>query len=86
MRKKKGGDAYYILAHQYIAAYLNQLNGADTSAISTELNTAGTLLSDNNPGTLTGRGKLALRQTFVNLAGILDNYNNGIIGPGHCEE
>ena len=26
----KKGNAYYILAHAYIAAYLNELNGADT--------------------------------------------------------
>jgi hypothetical protein len=37
------GNAYWILAHAYIAAVLNDLNGADTSAITTELAEAKTL-------------------------------------------
>ncbi len=33
----KKGYAYYILAHAYIAAKLNELNGADTSVVASEL-------------------------------------------------
>ncbi len=76
-----GGNAYYILARQYIAAVLNQLSGADTSAITTELALAAQLLADYTPGSsITG----ALRDSFINTAGTLDDYNNGVIGPGHC--
>ena len=34
MRTPPVGDAWFILAHQYIAAYLNGLNGADLSFVS----------------------------------------------------
>ena len=27
-----------------------------------------------------------LRAEFIRLAQILDDYNNGLIGPGHCDE
>lgn len=76
-----GGNAYYILARQYIAAALNQLSGANTSVISAELALAAQLLADYTPAsTITG----ALRDSFINTAGTLDDYNNGVIGPGHC--
>lgn len=78
-----GGNAYYILAHQYIAVVLNQLSGADTSAVSTELALAAQLLADYTPSSsITG----ALRDSFINTAGALDDYNNGVIGPGHCSK
>ncbi len=77
------GNAYYILAYQYIAAVLNQLSGADTSAITAELTLAAQLLADYTPGSsITG----ALRDSFINTASTLDDYNNGRIGPGHCSK
>ncbi|MCI0398418.1 MAG: hypothetical protein L0332_06115 [Chloroflexi bacterium] len=82
-----GGNAYYILAHAYIAAYLNGLNGADTSAIATELAHAADLLNeyDGNPKAMS-QIKGAVRQDFIQTAYVLDQYNNGAIGPGHCSE
>jgi len=85
----KGGNAYYILAHAYIAATLNGLRGADTSAITSELAQAALLLDqyDGNPDSMDGlKGKQAreVRATFIALAAVLDDYNNGYIGPGHC--
>lgn len=77
----QGGNAYYILAHAYIAAFLNGLDGADTSAVSEQLTHAVELLSLYSP---TSKLSKAVRQDFVNTAGILDQYNNGLIGPGHC--
>jgi hypothetical protein len=76
-----GGNAYYILAKQYIAAKLNQCKGADTSVISSDLTTAQNLLSTYTP---TSTLSAAVRQQFLNTATKLDNYNKGIIGPGHC--
>jgi hypothetical protein len=84
-----GGNAYYQLAHQYEAAVLNILNGADGSAVTSTLADAYALL--NNPAnTPTSIGKLKgsdpLRAQFIKLAGILGSYNTGLIGPGHCSE
>ena len=30
--------------------------------------------------------KNAVRKQFIALAGILGSYNEGLIGPGHCDE
>ena len=76
------GDAYYILAHQYMAAVLNQMNGANTSTIDSTLAAARTILANSAPGTLKG----ANANNAKTLAGILDQYNNGLIGPGHCSD
>jgi len=83
------GNAYWILAHAYIAAKLNQLNGADFSAAQAAFDSATALFSNPSytPTYIGGlRGSSPLRQTFISLATILDNYNNGLIGPGHCSE
>ena len=78
------GDAYWILAHQYIAAYLNALSGAlITTEVEAALLAAHTWFSSYGPrvSPSSDYGQLA-----VELSGTLDDYNNGIIGPGHCEE
>jgi hypothetical protein len=82
-----GGNAYYILAHAYIAAQLNQLNGADFSAAQTAFNQATALFANpaNTPASV-GALRGSARNTWINLATTLDNYNNGLIGPGHCSE
>lgn len=79
------GSAYYILAHAYIAAKLNGLNGADTSAIASVLASAEAIFSAYTPVQVT-LWKGAKRQAVIDLAKLLDNYNNGLIGPGHCSE
>lgn len=77
------GNAYYILAHAYIAAYLNDLNGADISAISGDMAWAASFFATHTPSaTLTS----AERAVVIATATKLDNYNNGLIGPGHCNE
>jgi hypothetical protein len=85
---KSTGNAYYILAFQWIAAQLNQLAGASiTGAAAAAFADGQTLLSSHTPseiGALSGDDPL--RQQFISLAGILDDYNNGVIGPGHCPE
>jgi hypothetical protein len=82
-----GGNAYYLLARQYIAAQLNVLNGADDSAIATAFSEATTLFETYTPAEIGAlKGKDALRQQFITLAGTLGSYNEGLIGPGHCDE
>jgi hypothetical protein len=78
-----GGNAYYILAHAYIAAVLNDLNGADTSAVTSQLAHAAVLFGSYTPTSMLPR---IVRADFINTASILDQYNNGLIGPGHCSE
>jgi hypothetical protein len=88
----QGGNAYYILAHAYIAAVLNELNGATVPAeVAAAMSEAESLLDeyDGNPQTMDGlKGKDAkeIRQDFVDTAMTLDDYNNGVTGPGHCTE
>jgi hypothetical protein len=83
----KGGNAYYILAHQYIAAQLNVLSGASIPVeVEAAWNEATELFKVYTPeeiGALEGEDEL--RQQFIDIAELLDDYNNGVIGPGHCE-
>jgi hypothetical protein len=84
---KSGGNAYYILAFQWIAAELNQDAGASISGAAAAAFAAGqTLLSSHTPseiGALSGDDPL--RQQFISAAATLDDYNYGVIGPGHCD-
>jgi hypothetical protein len=81
------GDASLILAHQLIAAKLNVANGADDSAIASTITAADDWLDDYSgklpygvsPGSSAGQQATALADT-------LDDYNNGVIGPGHCDD
>ena len=80
---KKNGK-YYILAHQYIAAQLNMLAGADPTAAQAAFDEATILLENNTPEMV--KGNANLEADCVRLGGILDEYNNGVIGPGHCDD
>jgi hypothetical protein len=82
-----GGNAYYILAHAYIAAQLNQLNGADFTAAQAAYDQATALFNTYTPAQVAAmRTNSAVRRQFISLASTLDQYNNGYIGPGHCSE
>jgi hypothetical protein len=76
------GNAYYILASQYIAARLNQERGADTSVVAEELARGEELLQNITP---TSTISPATRQEMISIAETLDQYNNGQIGPGRCD-
>ncbi len=88
----RGGNAWYILAHQYIAAELNVLNGAAIPpAVLADWTAAGAMLQQwdaDGPGTpgdnLIPRGPN--RNAAIALAGSLADYNEGVTGPGHCDE
>ena len=82
----KGGNAYLILAHQYIAAELNVLNEASIpSDVLDAWEQAGELLVKYESD-LSIPKKGPDRKTAINLYELLDDYNNGLIGPGHCSE
>lgn len=71
------GDAYYILAHQYIAAKLNGISGASMPD---------RVLNVYNMATLYFEGKSnPSRSTIISWAEVLTAYNEGRIGPGHCD-
>jgi hypothetical protein len=79
-----GGNAFLILAHQYQAAILNQLDGASVPTdVGTALSQAADLL-DNYSSIPNPKG--AVRNTMLTLAGTLGAYNEGTTGPGHCSE
>ncbi|MEW6336557.1 MAG: hypothetical protein ACOY3Y_13735 [Acidobacteriota bacterium] len=78
-----GGNAYYILAHAYIAAELNTLGGLTSiPEVDAAMAWSRTFFPDRNP-----EAKLSkdLRAEALAVATILDDYNNGLIGPGHCD-
>ncbi len=82
----KGGDAYLILAHQYIAAVLNRASGASApSSVQKVISDAKAWFSSGvNLDSCSG----AACDTQKNWAGILDTYNNGMYpgAPATCPE
>lgn len=77
------GNAAYILSHAYIAAKLNILDGASsTPAVNAAITGAEAYFTSHG---LAAPPK-AQRATLLGYATTLDNYNNGLIGPGHCSE
>ena len=82
-----GGNAYYILAHQYIAAKLNVLAGASSTSISSELALAEALFEEYTPEEIGDRDvDPDLRAQFIELAETLDEFNNGNLGVPHCDD
>jgi hypothetical protein len=78
------GNAYYILAQQYIAAKLNVLNGASTTpAVNAAIAAAESFFATKTPSSSLTRAE---RAAVIANATTLDNYNNGVVGPGHCSE
>lgn len=78
------GDPYYILAHAYIAAKLNILDGASsTSAVDAAIAAAEAYFATAVPGASLTKAQKA---ELIGYATTLDQYNNGLIGPGHCSE
>ncbi len=81
----KGGNVYYQLAHQYMAAELNVLNGASTtSEVTAALSGAETWLNKITDPSVVIKAKDA--PNVKNWASVLAKYNEGLIGPGHCDE
>ncbi len=74
------GNAYYILGYQFIAATLNVASGASAPAnVQQALSDADAYFTDPGSSSLT-------RDQLIAMAGLLDSYNNGLTGPGHCSD
>lgn len=86
MQTPVNGNAYYNLSFHYIAAKLNTLRGASAPEnVMNAIAEAEKLFQQYTPlqiGSL--KSSDALRQKFIQYAALLDQYNNGEIGPGHC--
>jgi len=76
------GNGLVSLAHQLIATKLNVLGGADPTAAAVAIASADALIGSLVVPPI-GTGSLPSNQTS-SLTQTLDDYNNGVIGPGHC--
>ena len=73
------GDAFYILSAQWIAAKLNVANGAEAPVeVESALAAADALLEGCEISEED-------REFAVALSELLDAFNNGEVGPAHCE-
>lgn len=76
------GDAWIILAHQYIAAILNIASGAASPLqVDLVIERAETWLLDHCGGVPASDAP----PRVFRWIGILERYNEGDIGPGHCD-
>jgi hypothetical protein len=84
------GNAYFNLAPHFVAATLNIEAGASASMqVLTALDAAQELFETHTVQQIAGlKGDEAPRPRFIELAGVLDMYNNGegSLGPAHCSE
>ena len=78
------GNIYYLLAPQYIATELNFLNGADPTDATDAFDEAAAMLSGKTPSSCLNMGAPE-KEVWKKTASILNDYNNGLIGPGYCE-
>lgn len=70
---------------QLLGAKLNIANGADGTAIAGLIAKADLFLANHNSASWITLSKTQ-RNAVNNWAVKLDNYNNGLIGPGHCSQ
>jgi hypothetical protein len=77
------GNGLISLAHQLIAAKLNIANGADGTAIAGAITAADALIGGLVVPPV-GTGSLPSSATS-SLTAVLTSYNEGTIGPGHCQ-
>ncbi|MEN8374357.1 MAG: hypothetical protein ABFS34_02795 [Gemmatimonadota bacterium] len=88
------GNMYWQLARQWIAATLNDFNAATTPEVddalaagyvffSTYTPAQAKALPKQDPGT---PGVIDSRAEIVAAMSLLTDYNEGLIGPGHCTE
>jgi hypothetical protein len=90
-----GGNAWFILSHQWMAAYLNFYNGAGsggTDVVQWITDGADLLMKYDAGGpetigeNLIPKDATDDRAEAIWLAGMLGDYNEGAIGPGHCDD
>jgi hypothetical protein len=86
-----GGNPYIILAHQYMAAWLSINNvdpekAANPTVLGTAMFDAEDLLGTYTPEYDFKKDPMDVREDFLMLAELLDDFNNGLLGVPHCEE
>lgn len=88
LQEPSRGNAYWILAHQLVAAQANYALGAQTSlAVADALTRSSQLLGQYTPDQIAAQPKSSsVRQELIALARTLDDWNNGLIGPGTCTD
>ena len=80
LRTPAAGNVFYVVSHQWIAASLNAANGASTPPEVVEaLDTIEAMLADCEIDDSEREEALAHKD-------VLDFFNNGEIGPGHCDD
>lgn len=72
------GDAWFILAHQWIAATLNDVTASTTPEVDDALSIGADLLAACEIS-------CDDRALAIGASELLDAYNNGEVGPGHCD-
>lgn len=81
-----GGNGLVILAYQLIAAKLNIENGADPAALGTAVMDADGMVGNLVVPPVDDSTAFIHPSVTGALTQILDEYNNGVIGPGHCDQ
>lgn len=82
---KDASNGINKLYAQLLAAKLNIASGAGGGSIAGTIAAADTFLASNNSLSWAGLSKGAKAQVLGWMT-TLDNYNNGLVGPPHCDE
>jgi hypothetical protein len=70
---------------QLLTAKLNINKGADGSSVASTITSADAFLATHNSLDWKNLTK-SQQQQVLGWVTTLDNYNNGLIGPGHCSQ
>ena len=86
LQEPSRGNAYWILAHQLVAAQANYALGAQAPlVVSDALARASQLMAQYTPAQILALPKSSeLRRELIALSRVLDDWNNGLIGTGEC--
>jgi hypothetical protein len=72
---------------QLLAAKLNNQSGANSTAIAAIIKAADTFLANNNSASWSSKTFTAAnKNTVLSWVTTLDDFNNGLVGPGHCSQ
>ncbi|MEO7181876.1 MAG: hypothetical protein ABI141_13625 [Gemmatimonadaceae bacterium] len=80
----KGGNAYYILAHQFIAASLNAKRASVPGDVQTAMTQAAAYFATSGITPAAPYSTTYTKDKLTAWADLLARYNEGTVGPGHC--
>lgn len=84
--RKDAQNGINRLAAQLLAAKLNIANGASSTAIADTIEDADEYLAEYDHETDWKKLDKKIQRKIIALMNELDDYNNGLIGSGHCTE